>query len=325
MMADTPQWQFSIPAKPASYFLLGLGALLLIVGGYTTGRGISSFLVDRMSGPPVIIPLSAQPGPPRTADLTFTLTADNSLAMVPQNDPAQERWADLAGNYYSPAFISSFSYEWTGDKAPEVRVRIEPSGPTLRGRVEARNLKPNFAYQIKLQGDYARDQKSYLAIGGMGRWRLPGKDTNYTDQDFMDYPLDRKADIEAYLSFDYFVTDAAGNAVRDLELNHSLHVLWNGSRQRLRDEIPASDLTAVTVDASNPALYARPKAQPQVQQLWAERERNRYDFPDQPVMLPPHDYQCNLVLTEESFHSSEADGGWWATVYRVPIRFTIEP
>jgi len=324
-MAESTHWQFSVPVKPVSYVLLGVGALLLVVGGYQTGRGVSSLLIKAMSSPPVEIPLSAQPGPPRTPGLTFTLSAENSLAMTPRNDPAQERWADLAGNYYGPAFCSQFSYEWTGDRAPEVRIRIEPNGATLRGRLEAHHLKPNFAYQIKLQGDYQRDNKSYLVIGGLGRWRLPGKDTNYTDQDFMDYPLERKSEIEAYLCFDYFVTDAAGNAVRELELNHSLHVLWNGSRQRTRDEIPPGDLTAVTVDASNPALYARPKPQPLVQQLWAERERHRYDFPDQLVSLPPIAYQCNLVLTEESFHSSEVDGGWWATVFSAPIQFTVEP
>jgi hypothetical protein len=30
-----------------------------------------------------------------------------------------------------------------------------------------------------------------------------------------------------------------------------------------------------------------------------------------------------LVLTEESFHANDNDGGWWATVYRCPIEFTV--
>jgi hypothetical protein len=29
------------------------------------------------------------------------------------------------------------------------------------------------------------------------------------------------------------------------------------------------------------------------------------------------------VLTEESFHANTMDGGFWATVYRCPISFTI--
>jgi hypothetical protein len=35
--------------------------------------------------------------------------------------------------------------------------------------------------------------------------------------------------------------------------------------------------------------------------------------------------QAELVLTEESFHSPYPDGGYWATVYRLPIVFTITP
>jgi hypothetical protein len=60
-----------------------------------------------------------------------------------------------------------------------------------------------------------------------------------------------------------------------------------------------------------------------VELLWAEREQVRYDFADQAIRLPAGDYHAELVLTEESFHSRDNDGGYWATVYRCPVTFTV--
>jgi hypothetical protein len=50
---------------------------------------------------------------------------------------------------------------------------------------------------------------------------------------------------------------------------------------------------------------------------------SRYRSADQVTRLPPGDYRAELVLTEESFHANAMDGGFWATVYRCPISFTI--
>jgi hypothetical protein len=59
--------------------------------------------------------------------------------------------------------------------------------------------------------------------------------------------------------------------------------------------------------------------------LWAERESIRYDHADQTIRLSPRRYSAELVLTEESFHFRDNDGGFWATVYRCPIAFTVLP
>lgn len=159
-------------------------------------------------------------------------------------------------------------------------------------------------------------------IGYAGRWRLPGRGTNYTDEDYRAYR--DKQDIEAYLLFDYFVTDKNGDAVREFELDSCLHVLWNASRQR--QPLNVRDVLPVIINATNPQHYARPKALPPlVELLWAERERSRYTHSTQTVFLPPGDYRAELVLTEESWHSGDNDGGWWATVFVGPIAFTVTP
>lgn len=311
-------------AKPI--LVAGVAALLLLaaVGAVTTVKyaagEIRSLLARRQTR--ARIPISKLPGPGRAGlPQSFKLDEQNSQRMQGMNDPANERWADVAGNYYTSSFISQFSYENTKPGGPVVRVRIAPEAPTLKGRLEAQGLKPNFAYQIKLRGDFT-DRDAFEAIGYAGRWRLPGRATNYTDDDYRACP--DKENVEAYLLFDYFVTDRKGNAVRVFALDSCLHVLWNAFRQH--PPASARDILPVIVDSTSPSHYARPKAgEPRVELLWAERERSRYRNPAQSTFLPPGPYRAELVLTEESFHSRDNDGGWWATVYVCPIEFTITP
>jgi hypothetical protein len=247
------------------------------------------------------------------------LNEQNSVAMMGTDQRAIERWADISGKYYASGFIAQFSYKNKGPGGAEVRVCVEPEAETLRGRLEARRLKPNFAYQIKLRGLFA-DRRSFEAIGHAGRWRLPGRETNYCDEDYEAY--EHKDMVEAYILFDYFVTDKHGNAVRDFALDSNLHVLWNAGRQRadMREE----DLLGVWVDSSDPAVYARPRAKPTAEFVWAEREVWRYRTPEQTRFLPPGHYRAELALTEESFHSRDGDGGWWCTPYHCPIAFTVK-
>jgi hypothetical protein len=261
---------------------------------------------------------SCLPGPPRTETLEFVLNDENAQRMEGVDLPYLERWCDVAGNFYSERFIRCFSYELPSQQGPDVWVRIEPAGRTLAGRIEAHGLKPNFAYQVKLVGDFD-DRRSYERIGYHGRWRLPGEQTNYKDRDYETYPV--KSDVEAYLLFDFFVTDARGHAVREFSLDNSLHVLWNASRQRgpatMEHCVPA------IVYCDNPDTYARPKEGATVELVWAEREHCRYHLGQDEICLPPGRYTGFLQLTEESLHSKAADGGTWATPLSVPIAFEI--
>jgi hypothetical protein len=267
------------------------------------------------------IPVSKLPGPPRTSDLTFVLDAGNARLMQGLDDRKNERWCDILGNYYTREFVQRFSYADTGPAGPKVWIKVEPQGLALSGRLEARGLKPNFAYQLKLFGDFAADRPGFELIGKAGRWRLPGRATNYSDDDYADCPAAEKPLVEAYILFDYFVTDAHGDAGRNFYLDSSLHVLWQTTQYSYG--VPTDDLVRVTVNASDPAVYARPKTELQTVGLWSERESSRYQAGNQIIRLPPRAYQAALVLTEESFHSHDNDGGWWATVLRLPVTFEV--
>ncbi len=266
-------------------------------------------------------PNSRLPGPPRQDSEAWRWRLDegNSRKMQGHDNPYLERWRDAAGHRYSEAFISSFRYEGGGGlPAPEVRVQVDPVGPTFSGRIEARGLKPNFAYQVKLNGNF-EDRQSFEAIGYAGRWRLPGAGTNYSDADYEGHP--NPAAVEAYILFDYFVTDARGDAVRHFALDSSLHVLWQAA-QRAADR--SGDVVAVTVEANDPEFYARPRRRPVEIRLWAERAHARYRRAEQRIALAPGVYRAELALTEESFHDRDAQGGRWATVATLPVAFTVE-
>ena len=281
----------------------------------TTYRG-STFEV--MTAPNV--PFSTMPGPPRgKSSRVFELTESNSSKMTGMNDSTNERWCDIAGNMYSSAFIKGFDYEKPSvKKGPRVRIKVDEQSSTFSGRLEALGLKPNFAYQMKLRGVFS-DRKSFEAIGFAGRWRLPGWFTNYRDEDYLAY--DKKEEVESYLFFDYFVTDSRGNAIRDFSLDSCLHVLWSASHQRSPDRY--EDILTKVVRASDERIYARPKAKASAERIWAEVEVPRYKMAGKTRFLPGGKYSAELVLTEESFHSWYRDGGYWATVCKVPVEFSI--
>ncbi len=309
-------------------------AAVVVLGGLGGGLWVGEWVQDYRRGRQPVrrgrrprsgrsygrIPLSKLPGPPRTEKFEFRLNESNARRMQGTNDPSHERWCDISGNYYTREFVARFSYEDASESGPRVWVQVAPRAKTLTGRLEARGLKPNFAYQFKLFGDFS-DRASFEIIGKVGRWRLPGWGTNYSDWEYADYPEARKHLVEAYVLFDYFVTDKHGAAVRDFALDSSLHVLWKASQYR--GYAPGGDLLAVEVDAGDPGVYARPKPGLIREYLWAERESERYTAADQAIRLPPRKYRAFLVLTEESFHSLDTDGGEWATVCRGPVEFEI--
>lgn len=247
------------------------------------------------------------------------LSETNSQKMVGFDD-VEQRWSDVAGNYYAQSFISGFSYTNSGANAPEVRVLVNTRAPTFQGRIEARGLKPNFVYQMKLRGVYD-NVKAFENIGYIGRWRLPGRGTNYTDDQYRKYPEKNK--VKAYVYFDFFKTDEHGNAARDFSLIRSLHITWNATRQRADTRV--RDLIPVIVKANNPAFYAKPKPDPSVELLWLERERIRYATDREIRLLAAGDYTAELVLTEETFHAIGRDGGFWPTVFVCPVAFTVLP
>ena len=75
------------------------------------------------------------------------------------------RWLDVADQAYSSSYRNSYDYT----KAT-VKVSFAPANEILKGIITARNLKPNFAYQIKLAGYPEAYPVANECIGLAGRW-----------------------------------------------------------------------------------------------------------------------------------------------------------
>src|SRR4030042_325985 len=73
------------------------------------------------------------------------------------------RWRDAADQLYSESYRTGYNYTQAN-----VAVTYDTAAPTLRGTLTATNLKPNFAYQLKLAGfpGTAANER----IGLAGRW-----------------------------------------------------------------------------------------------------------------------------------------------------------
>jgi len=245
----------------------------------------------------------------------------NVVAFVGLNDRSNERFLDAGGRAFSREFVSSFSYT-EPERAPKVRLEYLKKAETFAGRIVARGLKPNFAYQMKLHGIFA-DRQAFERIGHLGRWRMPGYATNYSDKDYDAYP--NKAEVESYLAFDFFVTDGQGNVDKEFYADSTLHVLFNSTWQRRPAPEDGRPIMAM-LTVPNGLLYSNPAAGLVVQGVYAQSEQHALGQFNRPAIgeafLPAGRYTADVVLTEESFHTY-GDGGWWGTVMKAPVEFEV--
>lgn len=241
-------------------------------------------------------------------------------------DREEERYLDVAGRAYSRQVLEGFSYtDPKAPKRPELVVEYLARAETFVGRIRGAGLKPNFAYQLKLWGNYRENPDGFEKIGYTGRWRLPGRGTNYKDKAYEEYP-DKEA-VEAYLLFDFFVTDEKGKVDKEFYADSSLHVLFNSSTQGSPKDADGCQMPIIRRE-SDRALYANPKVDLRMHRLYAESEQNMQGEKDhrQPIgqaFLPPGKYKAEVVMTEESFHGY-GDAGFWATVMTAAVEFEVE-
>jgi hypothetical protein len=240
---------------------------------------------------------------------------------------ANERWRDVATNPYASTRKTTYDYA-----SAAVTVTYDTSAPTFTGTLSGSNLKPNFAYQLKLNGkpaylwgadgnDGANEQLGYA-----GRWwvnqivhgtgaKVGG--WNSTDQEYEQWKAVGFTDgtydyvFEGYLLFDYFVTGADGAAAKPLGLNNSLHVLWKTSQRAptANDSVPT--IHTIVASSSSSPWYSKDYPTTDVG-IYGEWEPGRA-LPG-PCTLPSGLYNVRLFLTEESFHETAPGSGSWATV-----------
>ena len=123
-------------------------------------------------------PATAQPNP----------ATSRTVGLIPFRDPwtaAQARYRDIDDNPLNDFYVKSWSNEAFKYSAGQVALTYDsaPAVPFFVGHIQARGLKPNFAYQLKLAGKPANgaakgsrgwgeygDDLSNERLGKVGRW-----------------------------------------------------------------------------------------------------------------------------------------------------------
>lgn len=250
------------------------------------------------------------------------------------------RWLDIADQAYSTDYQNSYNYIQA-----TVTLGYNNSASSLIGTLNAANLKPNFAYQLKLMGK--SDAPGNEGIGMAGRWwqeewngsawtgganlnnKGNGLSPNPNDYTYYSrlYQRDTSSPTgwhyryQGYLPFDYFITDKTGAATLSFEADSSYHVLFNTTQQtRTTSDGP---LKSSTFDADNSLAYNDTSGNdynPKTVSIFGEWERLPVGGN---VFLQPGHYEAEIMLTEESFHGSGgALAGGWAGALGTEVDFT---
>jgi hypothetical protein len=248
------------------------------------------------------------------------------------------RWLDVANQLYSTTYRVSYNYTQAN-----VSVTYDTQGNTLNGTLDATNLKPNFAYQLKLVGTSGTAANE--RIGLAGRWwqeewngtawtngqnlndKGNGSSPNPNDLVYFSRrnitdptsPTGLHYKYTGYLLFDYFITDEQGDATVLFETGSCYHVLWKTTQRTRTDDDGPLKTTTFIASPSSPAYNTTYPTQ--TISLFGEWER----LPMANVPLSPGDYTAQLVLTEESFHGDGGQyAGNWAAAMSATIQFNNE-
>jgi hypothetical protein len=247
------------------------------------------------------------------------------------------RWLDVADQPYGSDYRDSYNYSQAN-----VKVTFEKIRDVFNGTLIASNLKPNFGYQLKLVGTPGTDDNE--RIGLAGRWwqeewtgttwangqnlnnKGDGSSPNPNDQTYFtrryiqdsSSPTGYHYRYTGYLVFNYFITDSNGTTTLQFETGSSYHVLWKTTqRSNATNDGPVKTVT-VRANASQSAYDTDYPSNPV--SIFGEWER----LPMGQMNLQQGEYNCQIILTEESFHGSGGTlAGNWAGAVTVNIMFTI--
>jgi hypothetical protein len=249
----------------------------------------------------------------------------------------QYRWMDIANNLYAEGYRNSYNYTQAN-----VNIYYTTDANMLYGTLFASNLKPNFAYQVKLAG--TSGTASDELIGLTGRWwqeewngsawvngqnfndKGDGSSPNPNDtvyfsrKDVNDLtsPTGKHYRFTGYLVFDYFITDVNGDATLAFGADSSYHVLWKTSQRG--HTIDDGPITNILFDPDPHSVAYDTDYGISSGDVYGEWER----LPVSGVYLPAGAYDAALLLTEESFHSCGTQyGGCWAAAMAGTAHFSI--
>jgi len=248
------------------------------------------------------------------------------------------RWLDVANQPYSATYRDSYNYTQAN-----VSVTYDTQGATLTGTLQAVNLKPNFAYQLKLVGTPGTPSNELIGLAGRW-WQEEWNGTTWTNgqnlndkgngsspnpNDLIYYsrrdivndtsPTGLKYKFSGYLLFEYFATDPQGNATIPFETGSCHHVLWKTTQRTHTIDDGPIKTTTFTANTSSPAYDVNYSEQ--TVDIFGEWER----LPMAGVPLQLGAYTAQLTLTEESFHGDGGiDAGNWAAAMATSISFIIE-
>ena len=268
-----------------------------------------------------------------------------TITLVPPSGPnappvSAYRWRDVADNLYSGGYRMAYGYS-----DALVQVTFYEVYPFFHGTLTASNLKPNFAYQLKLVGNPGAPSNEKIGLAGrwwqehwdgtawVGGQNLNNKGDGYSpnpnDQTYFNTrdtpsptsPTKKLYRYTGYLVFDYFITESNGNVNLDFEAQSSYHVLWKTSQIQHTYTPQDGPQKERTLDPTSSDLGYDTDYPPSTINIYGEWER----LPVGGVFLQPGEYNCKMVLTEESFHGSGGTyAGNWAGAMEGDISFTIE-
>jgi hypothetical protein len=248
--------------------------------------------------------------PPTTAGASVTTLALDYDPGWPW--PGNQRWKDMADNMYAGApDMTPGSQDYAG---ASVVVDYGVVGYQLAGTVTATGLKPNFAYQLKLEGSSDAWTNSTL--------QSVGRDSSGT----------------GYLPFGFIVTDQNGDAVTSFVTDSSFHVLFktpssSGTFGKVAPTANDGPVSSYSFDPDTSSPWYNVNYPAATVGIYGQWEPGRA-LPGT-LQLPSGSYICKFVLTEESFHDNTgtfhpgwgiwagAPGGSWASPFKGDIAFVI--
>jgi CARDB len=254
----------------------------------------------------------SSPGP--GTDRSFS-TVTTYLQAFEDNPSQGPRWMDIADNFYSSAFENAFLYP---DGLVQLTYTTAESPLRFGVIADPHELKPNFCYQMKLEGPQQAWTGSPTAdfanwqFGFNGRWWCDTATCNkaLTDDDVLSGNHNGHL-VKGFLYFDFLVTGKDGSVSQTSTANSSYHVTWKAS-QRSRGASDGPVRTYSVVARPDNWAYDRQYRTTNVG-LYGEWEPYR-PLPGQ-VALASGKYEgVQFRLTEETFHSHSPAGGNWRTV-----------